>query len=320
MPGQHFILRRRWTLMSAAWMLFATMGAALAETGRDGPESCTLEASVSGSVVRVIDAETVLLDGGIEVRLIGALAPRSPDLSPDAQPWPPEEEATAALRELVLGRTVTLATSGRSRDRYGRNLAHAFIDRDGERIWVQGEMLRKGHSRAYGLPGSHACMHELLAHETVAREAGAGLWANGAYRVRSAKHTRDLLRRRNAYEIVAGEVVKVSVTKARTYINFGRDWRTDFTAGIEARVLRANPEWAKTLAQLEGRRVEVRGWIQYRNGPYIDIEDPSQLMPAEEHLPGPTPPRPDAMMSSGRTVPHAKEKRPEPEAPGALDL
>jgi len=320
MPGPHHFLHQWWTLGSAACALLAAAGVVFAQTGGGELGTCTLEPGATGSVVRIIDAETVLLDGGIEVRLIGALAPRSPDLRPDAEPWLLEQEATAALRELTLGRTVTLATSGRSRDRYGRNLAHLFIDRDGERVWVQGEMLRMGHARAYGLPGSHACMRELLAHENVARKAGMGIWANGAYRVRSARHTRDLLRRRNAYEIVAGEVAKVSVTKARTYINFGRDWRNDFTAGIEARVLRANPEWAKSLSELEGRRVEVRGWIQYRNGPYIDIDDVSQIVPADEQLPGPTPPRPDAMTSSGRSAPHAKEKRPEPEAPGALDL
>ncbi|HWK32134.1 MAG TPA: thermonuclease family protein, partial [Hyphomicrobium sp.] len=157
-------------LASAACTLFAAAGMTLAETDGE-PSTCTLEAGAAGSVVRIIDAETVLLDGGIEVRLIGALAPRSPELSPDAQPWLPEEDATAALRELTLGRTVTLATSGRSRDRYGRNLAHLFIERDGDRVWVQGEMLRMGHARAYGIPGSHACMHELLAHENVARKA-----------------------------------------------------------------------------------------------------------------------------------------------------
>ncbi len=115
------------------------------------------------------------------------------------------------------------------------------------------------------------------------------------------------------------------MTKARTYINFGADWRSDFTAGIEARVLRANPEWAQTLAGLEGKRVEVRGWIQYRNGPYIDIEDPSQIAPAEEALPGRSPPPAGAMTSSDRDE-HAappqpeNEKRPAPEVPGALDL
>ena len=122
---------------------------------------------------------------------------------------------------------------------------------------MQGELLTSGQARVYGLPGSYACMRELLAHERVAREASRGLWANAAYAVRSARRTRELLRRRNSYEIVAGTAVKVAVTKARTYINFGADWRSDFTAGIEARVLRANPEWAQTLAG--ARRQAHRG-------------------------------------------------------------
>jgi hypothetical protein len=192
-------------------------------------------------------------------------------------------------------------------------------------MWVQGEMLTSGHARVYGLPGSYACMHELLAHERVARDAGTGLWRNAAYAVRSAPQARELMRRRNSYEIVAGTVAKVAVTKARTYINFGADWRNDFTAGIEARVLRAHPEWAKTLAALEGKRVEVRGWIQYRNGPYIDIEDPSQIAPVDEVLPGRSPPPAGAMTSSDREEHDAqqgaeKEKRPAPKVPGALDL
>lgn len=122
----------------------------------------------------------MLLDDNREVRLVGALAPRSPDLTPSAQPWRPEEEATAALRALVLGRSVSLAWSGREADRYGRKLVHLFIERGGERVWVQGELLTGGHARAYGLPGSYACMRELLAYERVARDAGTGLWANAA--------------------------------------------------------------------------------------------------------------------------------------------
>jgi hypothetical protein len=89
-------------------------------------------------------------------------------------------------------------------------------------------------------------MRELLAHERVARDGTTGLWANATYAVRASKRARELMRRRNSYEIVAGTVAKVAVTRARTYVNFGADWRNGFTAGIEARVLRANPEWSKT--------------------------------------------------------------------------
>ena len=321
------LCRRHLSATATAIVLAGTLTAAsaVAQEKAGEPPSCTLEAGPTHSVMRVIDAETVLLDDHQEVRLVGALAPRSPDLSPSAQPWLAEEEAAAALRALVLGRSVSLATSGRATDRYGRKLAHLFVERDGERMWVQGELLTSGHARVYGLPGSYACMRELLAHERVARDDGTGLWGNAAYAVRAAPQARELMRRRNSYEIVAGAVAEVAVTKARTYINFGADWRNDFTAGIDARVLRTNPDWAKTLAALEGKRVEVRGWIQYRNGPYIDIEDPSQITAADEVLPGRSPPPAGAMTSSDRDEHDAqqapeKEKRPAPKAPGALDL
>jgi endonuclease YncB( thermonuclease family) len=324
-PGMTSVrLVRLSPIMTAAALLAAVLGVVptLAAEKAGAPQTCTLQAGPTRAVVRVIDAETVLLDDHQEIRLIGALAPRSPDLSPRAQPWRPEEAATDALRALVLGRSVSLATSGRLVDRYGRRLAHVFVEQGGERVWVQGEMLVAGHARAYGLPGSYACMPEMLAHERVARQAGSALWGNVAYAVRSARRTRELMRRRNSYEIVVGTIAKVAVMKARTFINFGADWRRDFTAGIEGRVLRANPELAKTLSSLEGKRVEVRGWIQYRNGPYIDIEDPSQIAPVDETLPGRTSPPAGAMTSSDRDEQPApeKEKRPAPKAPGALDL
>jgi len=318
----HRVFRFCQLMAVAGVAAFAAGLAAAAEPRKPDADACTLHAGPTRSVVRVVDAETVALDDQQEVRLIGALAPRSPDLASDAQPWLPEVAAVAALRALVLGRSVSLATAGRGRDRYGRQLAHLFVEEKGERVWVQGALLAGGHARAYGLPGSYDCMRELTAHERVARQAGLGLWANAAYAVRSARATRDLMRRRNAYEIVAGKVAKVTATKARTYVNFGADWRRDFTAGIEQRVLRANPNWAKTLAGLEGKRVEVRGWIQYRNGPYIDIEDPSQISPAENELPGRSPPPAGAMTSSDRSEQpeREKEERPVPSAPGALDL
>ena len=77
----------------AAGMLTLLLAAAARPTRAEDQQpqqeqTCTLEAGPTRSVVRVIDAETVLLDDNEEVRLIGALAPRSPDLKPDATPWP----------------------------------------------------------------------------------------------------------------------------------------------------------------------------------------------------------------------------------------
>jgi hypothetical protein len=151
-------------------------------------------------------------------------------------------------------------------------------------------------------------MPELLAHERVAREARIGLWSHAAYATRRALRPRAVLRRRNTYQIVEGRVARVAPTKSRTYLNFGTDWRSDFTAGIDARLLRANPEWAKSLAALEGRRIEVRGWIEYRNGPFINVEDPSQIETTDRDAP-----------ASASQVPQIR-KRPAQKGPGAVDL
>jgi len=304
--------------------LLACATPALAATDAPEPQAtaaCELKPGPTRSVVRVIDAETVQLDDGRQVRLIGALAPHSPDLGNDADLWMPDENAVTALRALVLGRTVELGYGGRKQDRYGRQLAHLFLNRDGRRVWVQGELLSNGFARAYGLPGSYACIRELLAHEQVARDAHAGLWTNGAYAIRNAKRSRVLLRERNTYQIVVGTVARVKVTRARTYLDFGKDWRKDFSVGVDTKILRANPEWAETLASLEGRRVEVRGWIDYSFGPFIRIEDPSQIAVIEESLPGPTlPPGGATTSSERRRTPLEKQKRPEPKLPGAFNL
>jgi endonuclease YncB( thermonuclease family) len=303
---------------------------------------CTLTPGPSHTVVRVIDAETVRLDDGGEVRLIGALAPRAPDFADTSAPWPPEQQAVAQLTGLVLGRSVELAFAEHRFDRYGRLLAHLFVMRDAERVWVQGKMLSSGNARAYVLPGDAACLPELVAHEAAARAAGSGIWALSLYRPRSADDPAKLLKRRNSFEIVTGRIAHVAPSKTRTYLNFGEDWHTDFTAGIAGKVLRARPEWAQTLGALEGRTVEVRGWIEYRNGPYIEITDPGQLVPVEEGAPsaaapapkGPAPQGPSPKgpsMSSGKPLPPAglpatggdgtvpNEQRPE-QAPGAVNL
>ena len=242
------------------------------------PESrCNLEAGPSQAVVRVLDAETVAVDDGSAVRLIGALAPRAPGADTDPPSWPAEVDARKALETLVLGRTIELAFAGRRSDRYGRRLAQVFVDRDGERVWVQGYLLSHGHARAYALAGNTACLKELIAHEAVARESGQGLWASGAYKLRRATRTRELLERRNSFEIVDGRVALVAEKGKWVYLNFGADWRSDFSVAVPSRIKRSSPEAGAWLEALAGKRVRVRGWIERRNGPLIEVADLDQI-------------------------------------------
>jgi endonuclease YncB( thermonuclease family) len=256
---------------------------ATAAAGEAPFEPCTLEPGPAHTVARVLDAETLVLDDGTAVRLIGALAPRARDAGAQSGTWPPEIEAIKFLSDLVLGKTVKLAFGGRKRDRYRRSLAQVFVVDGGKDEWVQGALLAEGHARMYGLPESFSCAHELLAHEAEARRKRLGLWSNDVYRPMPANNPHALMRQRGKYERVIGSVVSIGRTKSTIYLNFGTDWHSDFTVRISKRVLSANPDFARVVDGLAAKTVIVRGWIERRGGPLIDLADASQIevMPNE---------------------------------------
>jgi hypothetical protein len=63
----------------------------------------------------------------------------------------------------------------------------------------------------------------------------------------------------------------------RIYLNFGNDWRSDFTISIDRKDVRAFAAAGIDLKGLAGKRVRVRGWIEWRNGPMIAATHPEQL-------------------------------------------
>ncbi|WP_244420937.1 MULTISPECIES: thermonuclease family protein [unclassified Hyphomicrobium] len=298
---------RWWAGLIGAAGLFASLGAVAEEA--KAPPPCTLEPGPIRTVTRVIDGETLILDDGKAVRLIGALAPRARDADADQGAWPPEADAAKALSDLVLARRVKLAFAGRRLDRYGRELAQVFVIDHGREDWVQGALLRGGFARAYGLPGSFACTHELIANEAYARTRHLGLWQNGIYRTLAADRPGEIMKRRGKYERVGGTVVSIGRTKSATYLNFSNDWRSDFTARIDKKVLAANPDFDRSLDALTNTTVVVRGWIERRNGPLIDIADPSQLEAAD-----------DAAASQTEAPKEARPAPPEGAEPSAVNL
>ena len=234
---------------------------------------CRLDPGPQRTVTRVLDGETLVLDDASEVRLAGALAPRSFDADAATDAWPAAAAATGALAALTVGRTVVLGYTGSAkRDRQGRHVAQLFIVGGGTEIWVQGRMLSDGHARAYQQKDHRGCAEELLAHERVARDAGLGLWSIGAYLPRAAARTRDLegmnakfavLRGRIAWVADGRETIALGFTPARTR---GMSTRRGITVLIEHRDRDLLGTLGGDAKALEGRHVEVRGWLEQRLG------------------------------------------------------
>src|SRR5918995_1966448 len=115
--------------------------------GKPGaPTGGMLTQGTSAKVVEVVDGDTVVLDDGKEVRLVGIQAPKLPLNRPNFKEWPLACEAKDELEKLVLNQRVTLSYGGTRMDRHGRTLAHLHTDNG---TWAQGEMLSRGLARVY---------------------------------------------------------------------------------------------------------------------------------------------------------------------------
>ena len=80
-----------------------------------------------------------------------------------------------------------------------------------------------------------------------------------------------------SFRIVNGIVRATAKIRNRIYLNFGEDWRDDFTIRIDRRYWRAFHAQGLDPLELAGRRVRVRGWIHLENGPMIRLTHPEPL-------------------------------------------
>lgn len=122
-------------------------------------------------MAQVLDGDTVLLEDGRKVRLLGIDAP---ELEKEGKPAEfLAHKAKAALKELAQGKKVRLEYDELKYDRYGRTLAHLFLP-DGTHL--NRELVRRGLARVYVIPPNLRYRSELLAAQREALQGERGIW------------------------------------------------------------------------------------------------------------------------------------------------
>ena len=175
---------------------------------------------------------------------------------------------TSALAALVADREVTLRGEDDAPDRYGRQPAFAFLD--GAETSVQGLLLAQGEALVSASVANKDCASTLMAAETAARETKRGIWADPAA-IKNAESPGDILTGIGRFTVVEGKVLSVRQSGATTYLNFGRSWTRGFAVTISRRVNTALEATGFAVKSLENRRIRVRGWVEARGGPRIEV-------------------------------------------------
>jgi endonuclease YncB( thermonuclease family) len=224
--------------------------------------ACAFAPQGEGRVAAVIDARSFRLDDGREIRLAG--------IEPAAE----KSKDASALAALVAGREVTLSDEDDTPDRYGRQPAFVFLA--SSETPVQAELLARGEALVSGTVADKDCASVLTSAEAAGRAAKKGIWADAAA-IKNAESPGDILAGIGRFTVVEGRVLSVRQAGATTYLNFERNWTRDFAVTISRRMLARVEAAGIVLKSLENQRIRVRGFVEARGGPRIEVLHPGQI-------------------------------------------
>jgi len=142
--------------------------------GEPSPPTATATAPEATRLVeRAVDGDTLVLDGGERLRLIGVDTPETHHTRRKSGAECFGQEAWEFTRDRVVGREVRVVFErGERRDRYGRTLGYVYL---GDGAFLNLELLEQGYARVYrAMPRRFKV--QFFGAERDARDHRRGLW------------------------------------------------------------------------------------------------------------------------------------------------
>ncbi|MDP2671752.1 MAG: thermonuclease family protein [bacterium] len=122
-------------------------------------------------VTKVVDGDTIEIEGGKHVRYIGIDTPETVDPRKEVQCF--GQEASDKNKEMVEGKEVRLEKDVSETDKYDRLLRYVYV---GD-TFVNDSLVRQGYARASSYPPDVKHQDQFTEAEKEARENDRGLWS-----------------------------------------------------------------------------------------------------------------------------------------------
>ena len=127
-------------------------------------------------VTKVIDGDTMEIEGGKTIRFIGIDTPETVDPRKSVQCF--GKEASSETKSLLSGKTVILQKDVSETDKYGRLLRYIYLppSRSGQILFVNDYLVREGFARVLTYPPDVKYNEQFREAEKEAKAQKKGLW------------------------------------------------------------------------------------------------------------------------------------------------
>jgi len=202
-----------------------------------------------------------------------------------------QTETKAFLDTLLNGQDLTLYCDKKAENRRsklkGPKNTHIFLsEKDLPDRYLQSILIKAGYAILYPAPSSAftASPHyqTLMKAEYIARRQKRGLWALEAYQTYDAKNVKALAQQTGQFVLVQGTVLNAEHIGKTIYLNFGENWRQDFTVEIDEKAQKRFSTLDITPLNLKGQTINIRGWVDYKAGPRLELLSPYHLKIVED--------------------------------------
>lgn len=214
-------------------------------------------------VRKVYDGDTVILENGKKIRLLGINTPEVEGRYKDAEPG--GEEAKKWLSEFLNGKQFRLQMDIEKKDKYKRTLAYLFTK---EGVHVNLELVRKGLAFVNIHIPNVQYADDLIKAGEQAEIAKLGIWARREY---NARPFASLARGRDkGWMRLTGRVQSIRRSRRYSYLEFSRK--------ADIRIANANLSFFPELSEYMDKEIEIRGWPSRSKAHYsVFVRHPSAL-------------------------------------------
>lgn len=215
------------------------------------------------TVKKVFDGDTILLNNGQKVRLLGINTPEVAGPNKDNEAG--GEAAKAWLKQKLEHRKVRLEGDVEKQDKYQRTLAHVFTE---DKQHINLALVQQGLAVLNIYPPNLKYVDALVTAQQAAEKVELGVWSDSTYRAQS--HEALNSDHYKGWKRITGRVKSIKKTRKYSYLQF--------SARVSARI---ENQWLNLFPPLQsyvGKNLEARGWINKNREHFsVQIRHPAEL-------------------------------------------
>ncbi|MCP4393667.1 MAG: hypothetical protein GY804_05295 [Alphaproteobacteria bacterium] len=165
------------------------------------------------------------------------------------------------LSSAINNKDMTIWVNKNHIDRHQRNVGQVITNHN---TWLQCELLKAGQAITNTTQNSKKITKDLYNCENpnIIKQ----------FQVKSENASSAI----GKYTIVTGKIYSTYQSQKNFFINFDKDWKTDFSVMINNKIMK---QCAPTILEKfsTGQTIKVRGWVEKYNGPIIKLTHCEQI-------------------------------------------